>query len=38
MIELNAKAFNKKNKKANQKRMKMMKLNKKNPELALGLQ
>lgn len=38
MIENNAKAFNKKNKKANQKRMKMMKLSKKNPELAQGFQ
>lgn len=38
MIEQNARSFNRQNKKANQKRLKMMKLNKKNPELAMGLQ
>lgn len=38
MIENNAKAFNKKNKKNNQKSLRRMKLHKSAPELAQGIQ
>lgn len=38
MIESNARTFNKKNKKVNQKKLRRMKLHKSAPELAQGIQ